>query len=94
MSTAPVNRIYIYKQLHATDTAVAPICTELRSASAIAGALTWKRRARDEHSARESYLITVVVLPFKNIFLVVLTSPESVRWSVLVTTSRLTSQSL
>ena len=44
MSTAPVNQLYIYKQLHATDTAVAPICTELRSASAIAGAFTWKRR--------------------------------------------------
>jgi hypothetical protein len=54
-----------YKQLHATDTTVATNPINLRSASAKARELTWKRRARGEHSARESYLITVVVLPFK-----------------------------
>ena len=79
MSTAPMNRTYITSNNMRRTQAAALIRIDLRSASAIAGALTWKRRARDEHSARESYLITVVVLPFKNIFLVVLTSPESVR---------------
>ena len=53
-----------YKQLHATDSAVALISINLRSAFEVTGPLTWQRRARDEHSFRESYLITVAEPPF------------------------------
>ena len=47
-----------------TNSTFVLISINLQSQSEKAGPLTWQRRARDEHSFRESYSITVAGPPF------------------------------